>query len=258
VVERKVLVMRHIGLCALGIMMLLPATVPLAAQTPARDPSARLREVLPAAVAERVLATIAAARGRDLPAAALEHRALKFAARGIDPAAIEQSVTEHAERLSSAKRALETARGRRADSDELEAGAEVLRKGLSGADLSELAKAAPSGRSLALPLYALGSLLDRGLPSDDAIRRVHERLAARAADADFQNMAAEPDPAAAGQAHRPGLTGTDRAATRRPATTPAGRGTAGPPANVPANAGKKARPIPGKPPIPPGRGRGGG
>ncbi len=137
-------------------------------------------------------------------------------------------------------------------------GAEVLRKGVSGAELSQLAKAAPSGRSLALPLYALGSLLDRGLPSDDAIRRVHERLAARAADADFQNMATEPDAAAGGRANRPGLTGTDRGATRRPATTPAGRGTAGPPANVPANAGKKARPIPGKPPIPPGRGRGGG
>jgi hypothetical protein len=242
----------------LGMLMLVPATGSLAAQTPARDPSARLREVLPAEVAERVLATIAAARARELPAAALEHRALKFAARGIDAAAIEKSVAEHADRLSSAKRALDNARGRRADSDELEAGAELLRRGLSGADLSELARAAPSGRSLALPLYALGSLLDRGLPADEAIQRVHDRLAARAADADFQNMAAEPDPAAAGQAHRPELTGTDRAATRRPATTPAGRGgAAGPPANVPANAGKNARPIPGKPTIPPGRGRGG-
>ena len=47
-----------------------------AAQTPAHDPSDRLREILPADVAERVLARIADARARALPAAALENRAL--------------------------------------------------------------------------------------------------------------------------------------------------------------------------------------
>jgi hypothetical protein len=230
----------------------------LAGQTPARDPSDRLREVLPPDVAERVLATIAAARARELPAAALEHRALKFAARGVDPRAIEKSVAEHADRMSGAQQALEAARGRGVRADELEAGAEVLRKGLSGSDLSDLAKAAPSGRSLAVPLYALGALLDRGLPADEAIQRVHDRLTARSADAEFQNMAAEPNPAAeAGQAHRPAVTGTDLAATKRPETAAAGRGGAGPPATIPANAGKDARPVPAKPTTPPGRGRGG-
>ena len=47
------------------------------AQTPARDPSARLKEVLPADVAQRVLARIAEARAHQLPAEALENRALK-------------------------------------------------------------------------------------------------------------------------------------------------------------------------------------
>ena len=37
------------------------------AQTPAADPSAKLREVLPADVADRVLAKIATARAHDLP-----------------------------------------------------------------------------------------------------------------------------------------------------------------------------------------------
>ena len=55
------------------------------AQTPAKDPSARLREVLPADVAQRVLARIADARDHQLPAEALENRALKFAAKGVDP-----------------------------------------------------------------------------------------------------------------------------------------------------------------------------
>ena len=60
------------------------------AQTPARDPSARLKEVLPADVAQRVLARIAEARARQLPAEALENRALKFAAKGVDPNSIER------------------------------------------------------------------------------------------------------------------------------------------------------------------------
>ena len=72
------------------------ATVMLAqvagAQVPARDPSARLREVLPPDVATRVLARIADARAHQLPADALENRALKFAAKGVDPRSIERSV----------------------------------------------------------------------------------------------------------------------------------------------------------------------
>src|SRR5450756_3215204 len=76
------------------------------AQTPARDPSARLREVLPSNVAQRVLARIADARARQLPAAALENRALKFAAKGVAPTDIERSVNEQADRMEQARAAL--------------------------------------------------------------------------------------------------------------------------------------------------------
>jgi hypothetical protein len=233
-----------------------------AAQTPARDPSARLREVLPADVAERVLARIAEARTLELPASVLEQRALKFAAKGVPAAAIERSVSEHVDRLFNARQALEAVPGRKAGGDELEAGAEALRKGIKGAELRNLAQAAPSGRSLALPLYALGSLLDRGLPSEQAIRRVHERLSARANDSEFQRMSNElPPQAAAGQANKPALTGPDLAATKRPPNIPVGGvgRVGGPPTTVPGNAGKDTRPTPKKPTAPPGRsgGRGG-
>jgi hypothetical protein len=80
------------------------------AQTPARDPSARLREVLPADVAQRVLARIADARARQLPAEALENRALKFAAKGVDPTNIERSVNEQAVRMETARAALASGR----------------------------------------------------------------------------------------------------------------------------------------------------
>jgi hypothetical protein len=207
----------------------------LAAQTPAADPSAKLREVLPADVAERVLAVIADARARELPAAALENRALKFAARGVVPRDIERAVTEHAERLGSAKSALAAGRGQQPTGEEVEAGAEALRQGVDGAAVSALAKEAPSGRSLAVPLYVIGSLVDRGLPSDEALARVQERLAARATEAELERML--PPEAVAGQANKPATTGTTLGASKRP-------GSAGPPASVPAAGGTKAKPKP--------------
>jgi hypothetical protein len=211
----------------------------LGAQTPAKDPSARLREVLPASVAEQVLARIAEARSHDLPAAALEQRALKFAAKGVAPRDIARSVDEQADRMDVAKKALETARARKASGDEVEAGAEALRKGVKGSEVSALAKSSPSGRSLAVPLFVIGELTARGLPSDSALTRVQERLAARATDRELDNLPAQ---AVAGRANRPAETGRDLAATKRPGA--AGRGAAGgPPAGVPANGGAATRPT---------------
>ncbi|HEU4995438.1 MAG TPA: hypothetical protein VFT29_11500 [Gemmatimonadaceae bacterium] len=206
------------------------------AQTPAADPSARLREVLPADVADRVLARIAEARSHELPAAALENRALKFAAKGVPAKDIEDSVNEQAVRMEKAKAALENGRGKKANGDEIDAGAEALRKGVDGAQVSSLAKSAPSGRSLAVPLFVVGSLMDRGLPSDEALKRVQEKLQSRASDRDLEDL-----PGAVGRANKPAVTGQDMAATKRPAD--AGTPTAsGRPANVPANAGKPATP----------------
>lgn len=206
----------------------------LAAQTPAHDPSARLREALPADVAERVIARIAAARARELPAQALENRALKFAARGVKPDDVERAVAAHASRLEQSKQALESARGKRASGDEVEAGAEAIRMGVDGTAVSALAKSAPSGRSLAVPLYVIGSLAERGLPSDEALAYVKERLEARASDADLERL---PGEASAGKGRRPAVVGRELAATKRP-------GSAGPPSGVPASPGGVVPPRP--------------
>jgi hypothetical protein len=206
------------------------------AQTPARDPSARLREVLPADVAQRVLARIAEARARQLPAEALENRALKFAAKGVDPKNIERSVNEQAARMETARAALASGRRSTPAGDEIEAGAEAMRKGVDGASVSLLAKSAPSGRSLAVPLFVIGSLTDRGLSSADALQRVLVRLRARASDTDLESMPGElPPQAVGGQANRPASTGRDFGRSHKPAS-------AGPPAGVPGNAGAKSNP----------------
>jgi hypothetical protein len=225
-----------------------------AAQTPAHDPSERLREVLPADVANRVLARIADARAHELPADALEQRALKFAARGVAPADIERSVAEQAERMAAARSALRSARDHEPSDDEIEAGAEAIRGGVDAAEVSALAKSAPSGRSLAVPLYVLGNLTASGIPASDALERVRARLAARASDSELEKLPAQA--ASAAQEGRPANVGRDLAATRsKGASAAAGGGspTAGPPAGVPANGGAAARPTPPGRPAHPGR-----
>jgi hypothetical protein len=210
----------------------------LAAQVPAVDPIARLREVLPADVADRVIAQIEQARARQLPAQALENRALKFAARGIAPADLERAVSAHAVRLADAQIALKNVRAE-VSHVEVEAGAEALRQGVDGADVSALAQSAPSGRSLEVPLYVIGNLVERGLPSDQALEQVRDRLMQRASDADLERMST----GAAGA----GARGLERAgAAGRPAGTP----PMGPPAGVPANGGKANAPTQ-RPPVTP-------
>jgi translation initiation factor IF-2 len=214
---------------------------PAGAQTP--EPTARLRAVLPADVAERVLARISAARARQLPTAALENRALKFAAKGVAPADIERAVAEQAERMVQAREAIARGRGR-AEGAEIEAGAEAMRLGLRDAQVSALAREAPSGRSLAVPLYVVGSLIDRGLTAESALERVQQRLLSRASDVELERLPAEmpPQADAPGQARRAeaGQAGADAArpeaagqgAARgggRGAAPGGGRGTAGPP-----------------------------
>ena len=111
-----------------------------------------------------------------------------------------------------------------------------MRKGVDGKAVSELAKSAPSGRSLAVPLAVIGSLVDRGLPSDSALLRVQAKLQAKASDREIEEL-----PGSVAQAHKPATTGQDLAATKRPAT--AGAPTTTPrPTSVPANAGKPASP----------------
>ena len=227
---------RSFALLVLAIALSAPSSM---AQSPDRDPSARLREVLPADVAQRVLARIAQARERQLPAEALENRALKFAAKGVDPKNIERSVNEQAARMETARAALGNGRASNPGGDEIEAGAEAIRKGVDDASVSLLARSAPSGRSLAVPLFVIGSLTDRGLSSSEALQRVLARLNARASDTELERMPGEL-PAHA-QANRPAGTGRDFGQSHKPAS--AGRpATAGPPAGVPGNAGAKSNP----------------
>jgi len=246
--------MNRLRICLLMTFLFSAAAMraPLAGQAPnvATDPSARLREVLPPDVATHVLAVIADARVRGLPANALEQRALKFAARGVPPADIARAVAEHADRQAKAKAVLEAARGSSITGDEVEAGAEAMREGVDDHGVSTLARRAPSGRSLTIPLYVLGSLKARGLPTDQALARVTDRLAVGASDSDLEMLPAQ---AADAHAGAPGGVGRDVGGARRPSAAPGASGGQGegPPAAVPANGGRRTHPH-GPPSTPPG------
>jgi hypothetical protein len=210
-------------------------------QTPARDPSVRLREVLPAPVAQRILDRIADVRARELPAEALENRALKFAAKGVAPDDIERSVAEQADRMETARTALIAGRGSKPRPEEIEAAAEALRKGVADAALSRLAKFALD-RSLAIPLYVIGTLTDLGLSSSAALERVLARLEVRATDADLEALPATADLAGSqGEARSQGASSNGRKVGQVRRATSGRPATAGPPAGVPGNGGGRSK-----------------
>ncbi len=224
--------------------MLVVLATSLLAQTPAHDPSDRLRAVLPATVADQVLARIAEAQAVQLPATAIENRALELAAKRIDPERIAADAGRTLANLEAGRAALQ--RGGETDpmDDEIVAAGSAMGKGVDGAEVSDLARSAPSGRSLVVPLFVISSLVDRGLPSDEALARVLERLQAKASDADLEGPPGDRGLALG----KPPLTGQALALTKR--TEFAGR-----PMSVPANRGQGARPgVPGRPDNP-GSGR---
>jgi hypothetical protein len=223
-------------------------TTPALAQTPgqshAYDPSPRLSEVLPDAIREHVLAVIAEARSRGLPAQALERTALKGAARNVPAPDIERAVVAQAERLERVQSALSRVPNRRSSGDEIEAGAEAVRNGVDVTALVELATSAPSARSLAVPMHVLGSLIARDIPAKEALAVVLAKLDARAPDSEIAQL---PDQVSSRPVGKPDVTGRDLAGTKRPGTA------SGPPAGVPANGGAGVRPTVPRPSNPSGR-----
>jgi len=243
-----------------GAFVAVAAVMPAEAQAPSVDPIVRIKQVLPADVSTRVVALIDRARSSDLPAEALENRALKFAARGVDPRVIEQALNDEAQRMERVRDTLLKARGHKPEKDEIEAGAEAVRKGVEGAKVAAFARSAPSGRSLTVPLYVVGSLLDRGLPADSALRRVADRLSARVSDRELETLPNDiaSQAVAKNGRNKPAETGRELAETKRPGNAAGaanGNSSAGPPADVPGNAGAKGRPVtpPKKPSTPVGK-----
>ena len=219
------------------------ALLPLAAVAQ-QDPVERLSEVLPADVVEQVLERIEAARAAELPASAVANLALEGVAKGHTGSEVLTAVELLVADMGRARDALQAVQHDPVPG-EVEAATQALRMGVDGAAVSELARSAPPGRSLSVPLLVLGSLAQRGLPSDQALAAVADRLAASAPDAELLSTFGAPGgargrggppagvgPAAGGRGGpQGGGVGVPVGPQGDAGRPPAGRGRGGPPGN---------------------------
>jgi len=216
--------------------LVLAAVLSPSAALAQQDPVERLAEVLPEAVREQVIARVTEARARDLPEQAMANLALEGVAKGRSAEEVLAAVELLVADMGRAQEAIQAA-GRPPVAGDIEAATAAMRMGVDGSAVSELARSGPSGRSLAVPLLVIGALAEGGLPSDDALAAVRDRLEARADDAEI--LRDFPD-VAQGLGMRPDQVGTALASGKAGFQVPASGVTVpvGPPAEPGSGAGR--------------------
>jgi RNA polymerase sigma-70 factor (ECF subfamily) len=150
--------------------------------------SVRLKEALPHASAQRVLAAIASARGRGLPSNMLENRALKFVAKHVKPADIEDAIVADAEAMGKAQQLLVAAGRRDPTADEIDATAQLLGEGADSASIASLAKFAGAGRPVGVPLRVGAELVATSSSPQQTLARVEDRVRGGATDAQLEQL----------------------------------------------------------------------
>lgn len=223
--------LRRCGLVLLGLLL---ATSPATAQQV--DPATRLAGRLPTDVEIAVLERIETARARSLPEGSLADLALQGVAKGRSAEEVLAALDQHLGALTTAREAL-GGPDAAVPASEVEAASLALRMGVDAGAVRELARSRPDGRSLEIPLLVLGGLSQRGLPSDQALGRILDRLAARADDAAFL------------QALPAGIGGPPLETPARPQGIGGGAaGLSGPPPVLPAPVGPAGSRRPDAPP----------
>ncbi|HEY2853298.1 MAG TPA: sigma-70 family RNA polymerase sigma factor [Gemmatimonadaceae bacterium] len=154
--------------------------------------SSRLKKVLPHATAERVLATIAAARSKGLPGAALENRALKYAAKDVKPKDIEDAIAADAEAMARARQIFTAAGRKDPNAEEIDVAAQLLGEGADSASISALAQFAAAGRPIDVPLHVGAELVAMSSSPKEMLARVEDRVRSGATDDQLEQMLNEP------------------------------------------------------------------
>jgi hypothetical protein len=148
----------------------------------------RLSGSLGEETAARVQTLVHVARTRELPHEILELLALELAAKHVPSAIVVRRVEERLELLERSHAALQRGRTERPSHGETAGAAQVMERGVSPSAIEDLARSAPSGRSLSVPLLVLAELMDAGLPRDEAIARVRAGLSSRATDDELRRL----------------------------------------------------------------------
>ena len=191
-----------------------------------------------AAARERLTLMYSEAREQHLPLRPIARRVAEGRAKGAGEAAILASAGNVKAELSAAQETMVSA-GREHPSDgELQGAATAMERGVSRAQLSELARHMPADRSLVVALDVVGKLTARGVPATDAMAQVESKIDAGASDASIGTLAANVGATAGGTVGATGSTaGTagaasgmttgSAAASANGAANAAGRGVAG-------------------------------
>lgn len=169
----------------LGAVMLLMGPVAGAQEpVPVTD---RLMDMLPAEIGSQVVELVRDLETVGLPGREVATRALQGVARGRSG----DEVLGAARELADALRAGGAALGSGAAPAEVSAAAAAIQAGAAPGVVAELARGAPSGRSLVVPLAVLGDLVARDLPVEEARALVEAQLARGGEDAELLGAAAE-------------------------------------------------------------------
>jgi hypothetical protein len=169
------------GLLRRAIVACLALATPALAQDTAHqiDPLGKLDQQSRYAV-EMLLDS---ARLAGLPTNPLESKALEGISKRASGRLIVMRVRETFRTLKEARLAL----GAAATQDELTAGAGALRVGITGAELSQLARSRKD-KPLTVPLVVLSDLVTRGVPRDTASTTIFQLWQRGAADDDFLGL----------------------------------------------------------------------
>jgi hypothetical protein len=196
----------------------------------------RVRATYDPASVESIQAVVKEAERLQVPAEPILEKALEGAAKGVPSGRVLPALHEYAARLGRTARLLPPPHSRAA----LVAGADALRRGVSGEAVQEMARANPEAAPTTL--VVLGDLVEAGVPVGEAREAVREAMRRGVGQPELLDL-----PAMVRRRIREGMPPGQAA---RGAA--AGIGPGGPPPWAGAPGGASMGAHPGKPPVPPG------
>jgi hypothetical protein len=189
---------------------------------------------LSAASQAKVDADVRMARERRLPDAPIRQRVAEGEAKGASEAQIVAASGRALADLGTAHDAMVAAGRRDPSNAEVTYGAQLVARGYTRAQLEQVARGAPSDRSLVVAFETLTALRARGVSSAQALAQVESKLAARASDAELRSLASNANVAsqvegsgALNAGRGQGVAGSAAAGAGAAAAGAVGRGVAG-------------------------------
>jgi hypothetical protein len=158
----------------------------------AQTPVERLQAVLPPTVAADVITVIRDADGQGLPGDVVARRVLEAHAKGQPDTVLSAAARNLEFGLGEARDAVKAA-GREPRGDDIEAAAIAHDAGVGREAIKALAASITSERSLAVPLVVLATLVNEGVPADDALKAVEKKLSGRASNGELTDLPGEMD-----------------------------------------------------------------